>query len=368
VQVDLCFCTSSEQLKRNADDLFVQGQYKLAQLQYESYIKLNPNDAKSIGLLGHCYYKQGYLKKSQNTLIKAMHCGDLSLATLTKLIEFYQSQNLTVAALNTLRIATVVAPKNTDYLIMLANVSQQQGHTQDAIDAYNQAIAISPEKSELYLYLGNLYLTLNKYQNAIDSLTTAHRLGNLTTSLPETIGDLYYNLAQYSMAKSLYHNLQLNDSIQLKLAQCDFALNHEEQGLQIIKSLLSSKNNYVAGQSHLILASIVENENSAEAITLWHRAVELGVNIETLYLSLAYHYFKTDNYQRAIEHWQKASVIPKAHLYYMIHAYLYLNKNTIARTFMENYIERYGFDTQISQLINNRLDALNNYSDTTTPN
>ena len=351
IQISRCFGITNEQLLSQVHDAFIQENYLEAQTTLASYIKSNPKDSYALGLLGHCYYKQGNIKQSQITLIAAMNCGDLSQATLSALIEFYQSQQLTVAQLNTLRLAVVVAPEKIEYLLQLANLCQKQGLFQEAQDAFKQAIALSPQRSDLYLRMGNCYLSQNKFQEAIDTLTMAYQLDKFTPSLAQTIGDLYYNMTQYTMAQFWYQKEIVNESIQLKLAQCAYYLNDLSQAKQIATTLLKSKHNHIAGQAHVLLASLIHQSAPNKSIALYENAIELGVNIESLYVPLAFHYFQLKAYPQAVTYWQKAASIPQSHYEYMIKAYFHLEQNKKAATLLESYIANFGFDEQVRQLV-----------------
>lgn len=278
-------------------------------------------------------------------------------SSLANLGEIYYILNLNNQAVDYLKEALILDPKNNNLHLKLAGAYERLGKTDLASEEYNLALTKSgdnaeilmslesiwrqkvndcPNDAEAHANLGAVYQKKKDYANALAQYEKAERLNpsNITTRL--NLGTLYQEQKEYETAIEAYDTIiDVNPNYMpayLYKAQCYRAMGNKDAALQNYKLALNLepsnqdiKNElndmYETGMTPeeklAYIQSLVQKEpmnteliyryayelhkanRLAEAVPYYNQVIKLAPNNEDAYLNLAQVYTQQGNYDKA---------------------------------------------------------------------
>ncbi len=204
-----------------------------------------------------------------------------------------------------------------------------------AINTFNEILAIDPNNFIVYNARGNVYVALGDYEKAINDFS---RTSEIEQNFPHAYynrGRVYYMLEKYDEALTDFQK-----SIELAPAEFGYRANgnigliYHKQGqydkaLEAYNESMSYDDSkadvfYLRGETYTAL------EEYQNAIADYRAAIERFSRYDKAYQSLGYAYYKTGQFDQAMEALNQALEItpanPTAHLYKML---IYVTMNEI---------------------------------------
>ncbi len=250
--------------------------YEEAKKDFETALKLAPNDATALFYIAHCHDNLGAVLEAEKYYTKLLQVRENYIDAYKDLCIIYMKTGREIDAIELAGKAKTKAPNDYtfDYLIGTACVALKRyndgiehleaalalnpshfqiynnlgtaylliGKRQKAIDAYKKAIKIKPDDSVSYYNIGSIYQIQNKHAQASDYFKKAYELENkenylVSLALSELKAGHTENAAKHYKALALLHPEK--DSFQYNLASCYELLKNYEQAIIIMKRLLS---------------------------------------------------------------------------------------------------------------------------------
>jgi len=165
------------------------------------------------------------------------------------------------------------------------------GKYEEAIPHFSKATELDSEYAEAYLYLGRSYLSLQRWSEAIPPLRTAYRLSPGETR-KEALNLLFD--AVMGAAGHEFRNGNFRSSVEYLKEAIKLAPSSGRAKTELMKSLMA-----LGGKS-------ISDGNLKDAISAYKDILELSPNYFDAYLGIAKAFFKSGDYERALEAAKKA--------------------------------------------------------------
>ena len=158
-----------------------KGNIKPAALICRNILKLDPNHAEALNLLGTIMADAGNFDQAVNLLKDALVVGGPNSGVLFNYGIALAGANRLNEAARAFKNATEAAPQQADYWFNLGKTYQRLGRLTDALTALSKASALEPEDASYRLNLGNIFLQLDRPAEAVIQFK------NLISQSPENI-------------------------------------------------------------------------------------------------------------------------------------------------------------------------------------
>ena len=279
---------------------------------------------------------------------------------LLRLAQLHQSDHNLPAALNALRVATLIEPEKPDLLLNLAQTAQNANLDAEAQSAYRAALSLDPSQSGVWLRLANLNLKNHHHHKAILSFLMAYYLGDSSVNLITHIAELYVQRDDPESAIFWYSQIETSgtnqqEKIQLRCAQLSLASGNLDQAEHLAESLTQAKDKAVRKDALLLSGQIAQNQNNAQqASRHWQSAIELGSVDQNIIAWLGQYHYQQKEYKKAIQFLTQALAgdHPDTLLHLQLIASLIHTHNpTVAREQLIRYLEYHGLDPQAQRYI-----------------
>jgi tetratricopeptide (TPR) repeat protein len=152
------------------------GQYSQAVPLFQQALSAEPSVASIRFNLALAQWKANHPQDALLTLQPAIEAGTGQGDALLLAADIYESMNDTQPAVELLRKAILLDPKNVDAYLDFANLSYDHASMQVGIDILNAGLGQLPTEARLYLVRGILYTQLGKFDEAAEDFGTANRL------------------------------------------------------------------------------------------------------------------------------------------------------------------------------------------------
>ena len=169
-------CTS--ELSKDADALFIKGEYKAAIAAYDEYLKTNPKDIKSIYNRGRAFEELGQLERAKTDFIRVLDIDNRNKnANLSMGKYWYNSADYRQAINFFDKVIDEDRSEESAYLLK-GRSFHKMGDFKKAIANYNIVIELNNKNEEAYLYRGALRVNLGQIRRACDDFTRSRALGS----------------------------------------------------------------------------------------------------------------------------------------------------------------------------------------------
>jgi tetratricopeptide (TPR) repeat protein len=150
--------------------------FEQAAMVFEKTVALKPDDKEERRLLAAIQVMAHQPDEALNTLGPLMHEAAPDAATLELASTAYEAAKDTSQAVDSLRQAILLDPRNVNLYLDFANISYTHGSFQVGIDVINDGMGQLPNAAPLYFARGVLYVQLAQYDKAEADFEKAYDL------------------------------------------------------------------------------------------------------------------------------------------------------------------------------------------------
>jgi len=246
------------------------------------YLKDDPDHAGAHALLGHAYYELNEPGKAREQLARAVALGRLTSDVLGRLAQIALEEEALPAALNSLRVASLLAPDDSSVQLAAASAAEASGLWKEAESGYREVIEDHPADADVRLRLGNLFLKSGQPRKALPELLTAYHMGSSSPALLRTVAELFVQDRDLKSAVAWYRRLlsldkNAGDDVRLRCARLLEAAGESAASMRMAKPLAASKTPGIAGDAELLLGRLAAAAGEPDqALAHWQRAVAAG--------------------------------------------------------------------------------------------
>ena len=147
-----------------------------AEKVFERTVALHPDDPQERRVLASLQLLLHRPKDAVETLRPVIEARDPNAETLSLASSAYEDSGDTPNAVNTLRQAILLDPRNVSLYLDFANIAFAHESFQVGIDVINEGLTLQPQAAQLYLARGVLYVQLAQYDKAQEDFEKAQQL------------------------------------------------------------------------------------------------------------------------------------------------------------------------------------------------
>ena len=202
-------------------DHYAAGRYDQAQIVYRAILKVRPDHADSLHMLGVMAYKQGRNAEAIDLLAKALTLNNHRSDYASNLGNALQQDMRLADAEICYRAAIVSNPKSAAAYNNLGAVLRAQGRSDEAIVACETALALRPHYADAHNNLGIALADVSRFEDAAaqclaalalepDRHPTRNNLGNVLAHLgrfDEAVAQYELAMADTAAIAEVRHNL-----------------------------------------------------------------------------------------------------------------------------------------------------------------
>ncbi len=168
----------AEKYMRQAVSLHSTGDIQSAQKLYKSVLKVVPNDANTLNLLGMSYLQTRKPKKAIEVLRKAVRAAPKAAQVQANLAQGMLAAEMPPASvLNAASLALQLEPQNVTALDVKGLALTKAGQFIEAEEIYRELVEASPQDANFSRKLGSTLLHQKRYSEALTCFEEAFRLG-----------------------------------------------------------------------------------------------------------------------------------------------------------------------------------------------
>jgi tetratricopeptide (TPR) repeat protein len=288
------------------------GKYEEALAEFETALRLNPDDADLYWIRGSCYRDQGRLDE-------ALTDYGFALQITPDYAQVYNDRGNTYSALGRYEEALAdynhalsLDPKLVQAYSNRGATYNELGRYEEALADFTRALQIAPHNALAYNNRGNSYCSLNRHEEALADLNEALRLSPNLVAAFANRGKVYRALKQYPKALADYDSaLKLGpQSAELYLNRGGIyhTLGRYMEALTDYASALSRNPKLAAAFANrgLTRASLGQHE---EALKDYSRAMAILPGDPHDYFNRGNSYYAIGHYEEALEDYDHAILI-----------------------------------------------------------
>lgn len=342
----------------DAQALMRAGEHGRAVPKLVEAVKQWPNAGDAHRLLGLAYFELKKMDDARTSLTNAVAFGRGTPAVLTRLIQLHQHADAFGPALDTIRLATVVDPHNTELQLMQGDYAMTVGAFGDAKARFRELIEHHPNDPALWLRLGNVAMQEQRPDEALTCFETAYRLGATEPNIVTLLAELSVQLDDIDGALSWYEAVATQQperaaEINLRRAQIDFSRHQFERAATIAQSLLSEPEH--AASAHQLLARIAMEKGNVDAANVHLDAASAsGLESPEVLSFLGNHRYHKGEFATAIDFYKRSLQLDpeqrpiRANL---ISCLLNSDAAAAANSALVDYVSRYGIDDTAARFV-----------------
>ena len=285
------------------------GDFAEAAKAYEQILKLDPNHADSLHLLGMAAYQVGRPDMAVPLIQRAIEVNGREASYRSNLGTIFQSQGLLAQAEAEYTRALELNPKQAETLGNLGSVLLAQGTLDKAVGCYRRALALKPSMAELHFHLGHALQLKGDLQKAVFCYEKALELKPNYAEAHSNLGSTFTALKKPERAAGHYrHALAIHPNLveaHNGLGVALFAQDQYEQAIQHYERALALKPDYA--EAHSNYGTLLETEGKLEeAVQRHERALVLKPDYAEAHNSLGNALGYLGRSDEAIAHFQRA--------------------------------------------------------------
>lgn len=335
----------------------------------QELIEQEPDFIEAYELQAHTYFQLGNFEQARTSLTPLIQKGGINSDLLALLIEIDRLREDQPTLLNSLRFACFSEPENSRWQIMYIDTLRSLKLHQEAELVCQAFLKRDPSQVKIWLRLGNLLIEKENTKSSLHAFEVAYFLGSRLDSLTETIAELWLRLGHLSQALVWYKRAMeekgLLSEANLRYAELLLKTGEHEQAKIIASNMLqeiseappheSSPSSALRLPLLKLLGQIaLKQEMLNEAITFWEQVVNLEGNEDPKFSALlGSAAFNAERYHEAASFLKKSlQERPDRELhFYLVVSLIKEGRRPEAKEQSIGYIERYGLDQRLKQLI-----------------
>lgn len=166
----------SENLSKKGDQLYNEGKFQEAVIEYGNVLKNKPKYVKALYNRGRAYEEMGDFQKAEKDFLAAYAQDSKNTQVLLSLSNIYQKQKNHNSALLYADAATQVPGAPAMAYFMKGRALHQIGSTEDALKEYSLAIQIDKGFGQAYYYRGMLKIATDRKRSGCEDIRAAIKL------------------------------------------------------------------------------------------------------------------------------------------------------------------------------------------------
>lgn len=166
----------SENLSNKGDQLYSEGKFQEAVIEYDNVLKNKPKYVKALYNRGRAYEEMGDFSKAEKDFLAAYAQDNKNTQVLLSLSNIYQKQKNHNSALLYADAATQVPGAPAMAFFMKGRALHQIGSTEDAMKEYSLAIQIDKDFGQAYYYRGMLKIATDRKRSGCEDIRAAIKL------------------------------------------------------------------------------------------------------------------------------------------------------------------------------------------------
>ncbi|MCF1750948.1 tetratricopeptide repeat protein [Mariniradius sediminis] len=166
----------SENLSNKGDQLYSEGKFQEAVIEYDNVLKNKPKYVKALYNRGRAYEEMGDFSKAEKDFLAAYAQDTKNTQVLLSLSNIYQKQKNHNSALLYADAATQVPGAPAMAFFMKGRALHQIGSTEDAMKEYSLAIQIDKDFGQAYYYRGMLKIATDRKRSGCEDIRAAIKL------------------------------------------------------------------------------------------------------------------------------------------------------------------------------------------------
>lgn len=263
---------------------FEQEDYKNAIKEYETVLKIDPENSMALYNLAICLFKKGNEAAAIENLKKAGDSdkkGKVASLAYGKLGVIYTRAKDFELAEKYLKLATYYAPR-------------------DAIYSYN---------------LGIIYLKQKRFDLALQEFIKAEKTGSADIEILENLGEAYFTLKNYDRSINVYNRLLSSDTrnirILTRMAEIYYTKGDLDMAFESYKKITEfDPTSESARIAYLNIGNILDDaERFDEAIDAYNKALAINPKDDMALINMGITYNHAGKPEKAIDYWKKAAAL-----------------------------------------------------------
>lgn len=166
----------SENLSNKGDQLYSEGKFQEAVIEYDNVLKNKPKYVKALYNRGRAYEEMGDFSKAEKDFLAAYAQDNKNTQVLLSLSNIYQKQKNHNSALLYADAATQIPGAPAMAFFMKGRALHQIGSTEDAMKEYSLAIQINKDFGQAYYYRGMLKIATDRKRSGCEDIRAAIKL------------------------------------------------------------------------------------------------------------------------------------------------------------------------------------------------
>ncbi|EMS31932.1 TPR domain protein [Mariniradius saccharolyticus AK6] len=166
----------SENLSNKGDQLYSEGKFQEAVIEYDNVLKNKPKYVKALYNRGRAYEEMGDFSKAEKDFLAAYAQDNKNTQVLLSLSNIYQKQKNHNSALLYADAATQIPGAPAMAFFMKGRALHQIGSTEDAMKEYSLAIQIDKDFGQAYYYRGMLKIATDRKRSGCEDIRAAIKL------------------------------------------------------------------------------------------------------------------------------------------------------------------------------------------------
>ncbi len=319
--------TDPRALMRRGTDRYWDYYYQEALDDFDRVIRLDSNYSEAYYYKSLCYEALGDTAKAVPCYYFLIEFSPNDYSTLTKLGNWYRSQNQVDSAAKYLRKAVEYSDYDTEAHQYLAELLIKKDSLEKALEVLNRGIDMDSEIPELYELRRKIYIEKGMTAKALQDYMT------IMTIDPAYFPD-YIQQAEEAKEKDSWNEAlkyykqalaQKNGSkdIKYEVAWAFFKTGQPDSALNLLNELIKQnpENTTYRFKKAYILGEMGRDDS---AIKAYNEVIELNKNDNVAYNNRGYQYFKKKEYDKALADYNKAiELSPDYYLSYLNRGILY---------------------------------------------
>lgn len=258
-----------------------QGNFERAVRSYRQAVEKFPEFLRAHKNLGIALTQMGEAEAAIASLALSIEYGDSSGDTFGLLAYNYFNTGEYNRALDAYRVATVLDPKNKDWMIGKTQSLMEIGAYAEATQSAMELLEIDPLSASLWLTRANARIGLEDFEGAILSLEMARLLGDPPLRSLILLADLYVNNGVPQLAVDVYTDALgkgMDSSTALRVVRFFIAQGQMEEAKRFVNHPDFSSADWSGAEQEqlLVLRSrmLLADGDESEAMTLLSEVVE----------------------------------------------------------------------------------------------
>ena len=163
---------------READDLYMKGEYKAAIIQYDEFLATKPKDVKSLYNRGRAYEELGQVEKAKADFIRVLDIDSENINANLSMGKYWSNREQHNQATNFFDKVLRKDARNVTAYLLKGRSFHKTGDFKEAIKNYNLAVEFDKKNQDAFLYRGALRINIGQVRRACDDLNRAKVLGS----------------------------------------------------------------------------------------------------------------------------------------------------------------------------------------------